>query len=203
MDPVLAWQSLCRTGREYAKGRQQSVVSSGRADFDRWLPMGGWQKHAAIECVVPHFGIGEMALPMAYFRTLPAKDAIFCVGMPYLPCAPAWAQQAGGCERFWFVRAENDADALWALLQALASGLFRASMVWLAQPLRQSHWQRIRPYLNSSLELLWIFRVGRPTRFSPVDYRFYLRVDGRAHLLVQPYRLPGQGHKQAFCWQED
>lgn len=191
---------FCISGRDYAKHRQHSVVSSGHERLDRWLPMGGWQKRSIIELIVPDYGIGEMSLPMHYFRTLPETEPIFCAGMPFVPCAPAWAQQACYSERFWFVQTKEDGETLWALEQALASGLFQTSVIWLNRPLQQHQWRRLQSHFQPPHQLIWLLRAGGFNRSSFTDYRIGLLPQAKRTLLLQPYRLPGHQHRQPFLW---
>ena len=81
------------------------TVSSGFPSLDEALPGGGWPRAGLVEVLLPHAGIGELALFM-----------------------PALAAHGVALGRVLVARAGKP---LWALEQALGSGACAAALAWI------------------------------------------------------------------------
>jgi hypothetical protein len=106
------------------------TVSSGSESLDEALPGGGWPRSGLVEVLLPHPGIGELALLMPALATLthePAARWCTWIAPPFEPFAPALAAHGVAIERVLVVRT---AKPLWALEQALGSGACAAALAW-------------------------------------------------------------------------
>jgi hypothetical protein len=114
------------------RGRQRpraEVLSSGRADLDRWLPDGGWPSGRLIELMPACFGLGELGLllPVMAEQTRAARPVIL-VAPPWVPCPQRLARGGVALDRLIVVRDRK--HAFWAAEQSLKSGLCGMLMLW-------------------------------------------------------------------------
>jgi hypothetical protein len=106
------------------------TISSGFSPLDEALPGGGWPRAGLVEVLLPHTGIGELALFMPALAALSHEPvARWCtwVSPPFEPFAPALAAHGMALDRVLVARA---AKPLWALEQALGSGACAAALAW-------------------------------------------------------------------------
>ncbi|MGQ0834421.1 MAG: translesion DNA synthesis-associated protein ImuA [Gammaproteobacteria bacterium] len=106
------------------------TVSSGFLSLDEALPGGGWPRSGLVEILLPHAGIGELALLMPALAALSREPvARWCawVSPPFEPFAPALAAHGVALERVLVARAGKP---LWALEQALGSGACAVVLAW-------------------------------------------------------------------------
>ncbi|HKZ74103.1 MAG TPA: translesion DNA synthesis-associated protein ImuA [Steroidobacteraceae bacterium] len=107
------------------------TVSSGFPSLDEALPGGGWPRAGLVEVLLPHAGIGELALFMPALAALSREPvARWCawISPPFEPFAPALAAHGVALERVLVARAGKP---LWALEQALGSGACAAALAWI------------------------------------------------------------------------
>lgn len=125
---------LCHDG-EWQRGTQQATPS-GFAELDASLPGGGWPLGAVTELMPEAMGIGELSLVMpalsmlAGSRLAGAGRYIAWIAPPYLPCAPALAQQGLPLERLLIVQTRGLQESLWAAEQTLRCPAFGAVLGW-------------------------------------------------------------------------
>jgi cell division inhibitor SulA len=104
---------------------------TGHASLDALLPGGGWPRAALTELLVRTAGIGELSLLAPMLARLSRHDTwIALVAPPHLPYAPALAAAGVALSRLLLIQAEQGADRLWAMEQALASGACSAVIGW-------------------------------------------------------------------------
>jgi hypothetical protein len=95
------------------------------------LPGGGWPGDALTEVLSAHEGVGEVRLVLpALARVVGEGRWLAWVGPPYLPYAPALAAAGVDLGRVLLVRPPDGGEALWAVEQALRSGVCGAVLAW-------------------------------------------------------------------------
>ena len=107
-------------------------LASGFAELDALLPSQGWPVGALTEILSAHQGIGALSLVMPALVCLSSEQRwITWVAPPYIPYAPALAEQGMELSRVLVVHERKNRDTLWALEQALRSGACSAVLGWL------------------------------------------------------------------------
>ncbi len=99
------------------KGAQaHSGYPSGFPGLDKALPEQGWPAGAAIELVVPYWGMGEISLWLPLMRTHQQQGRyISWLAPPYLPYAPALCDAGLDLELVHYIPAPiPDRDLFWA-----------------------------------------------------------------------------------------
>ena len=116
-------------------GQQHKGIPSGYAGLDQALPDGGWPDSGIAEVLCPHWGCGEAELlaPMLQLQSQQARWVVW-INPPWIPYAPALAQQGIALGNTLFLRCNNDKDVLWAMEQCLASGSCSVVQGWPANP---------------------------------------------------------------------
>jgi hypothetical protein len=121
---------LCRAGRD-----PSTLVSapSEIPEIDAALPGGGWPVGAIVELLSTQVGIGELRLitPTLARMTRAARYVAF-VAPPYIPFAPALAQQGVDLKYLLVIDARSPEDTLWACEQTLRCRAFDAVLAWTA-----------------------------------------------------------------------
>jgi hypothetical protein len=141
-------------GQDEASGA--AALATGFDALDRYLPGGGWPLAGISEIFVEHYGLGELSLLMpalAELSNLAAenKQWIVWVAPPFVPYAPALARHGVDLSRILLVHPYagavgrkghghdahkshgHEADALWAVEQAIRSQSSIAALAWIKQ----------------------------------------------------------------------
>ena len=90
-------------GKGAAAGR--TVIATGFAELDEFLPGGGWPRGAITEIFVDGYGVGELALLMPALAALTRKDParaekwVAWIAPPFIPYAPALQQHGVDIDR--------------------------------------------------------------------------------------------------------
>jgi hypothetical protein len=116
-------------------------LASGYPELDRYLPGGGWPRHALMEILLEHHGMGELQLVMPALARLgregkgssaPVQDAgwIAWIAPPFQPYPPALLQWGIELSRMLVVHPRRGIDTLWAAGEALSSGNCAAVLLW-------------------------------------------------------------------------
>ena len=122
-----------------------AVHATGHAALDAQLPGGGWPTGTLSEVLHDGVGIGEVSfLAGTLARASDGDRMIAWINAPWLPYAPALAQQGIPLERCMVVRPANREDALWAAEQSLKSGACGAVLLWIAEGKRQDDYAWLR-----------------------------------------------------------
>jgi len=170
--------------------RRRAVLPTGFAELDRALS-GGWPVGRLIELLSEQGGIGEFRLLMPALHALDGERQILLVAPPYIPYAPALMYHGLDVSRLLIVHCRRPADVLWAVEQALRSGVCAAVLAWVGagdgRLLR-------RVQLAAENSHCW-FVLFRPLRFrqqpSPAALRITLKPDTRADLCLQILKYRG------------
>lgn len=106
------------------------VESTGHAALDDLLPSGGWPRGALSEVLIPHDGVGELALLLPALSNVARRGGrIVLVAPPYIAYAPAWRQHGMAMSALTVLEADPR-DALWAMEQCLRSGSCDIVLGW-------------------------------------------------------------------------
>jgi hypothetical protein len=104
---------------------------SGFADLDKQLPGGGWPVGALTECLLDAHGIGELRIWLPALRSVAETGRhIALINPPFLPYAPALAQQGLPLPQLRLIVCPTAADVLWAAEQTLRCSSFGAVLAW-------------------------------------------------------------------------
>ena len=120
-----------------AQCRQQGQVTldTGYPTLDRALPDGGWPTDGVAELLCPHWGCGEADLLAPLLRQLSTQPRwLVWVNPPWIPYAPALAQQGIMLENTLILHGNSDKEILWAMEQCLVSGSCSLVQGWPANP---------------------------------------------------------------------
>jgi protein ImuA len=154
-----------------------ATLASTFAELDAQLPGGGWPLGMLTELIAREPGIGEMRLIVPVLQRLSReRRTVLLLGPPHIPYAPALAAFGIDLEHLIVVRAEQPADRLWAVEQALRSASFGALLAWLPrQGTRTEHLRRMQLAAQATRAPLFLFR-HLPARFeaSPSPLRLLL-----------------------------
>ena len=151
VEDLLAHPLLWRGGNSGSAGG--AAIATGFASLDRYLPGGGWPLSGLTEIFVGRYGLGELrilmpALAALSLRAVAARRWIVWVAPPFVPYAPALAQHGIELSRILIVhpkkrgsepfsagadRRGGDADALWAVEQAVRSRSSAAVLAWIGK----------------------------------------------------------------------
>jgi hypothetical protein len=108
-------------------------IPTGFAELDAVLPGGGWPVGALTEIFTQQTGIGELRLLLPALVHLSHKDRRQAwIAPPSIPYAPALVTAGVNLDRVFFVRPNQDKDALWAVEQTLRSGVCSAVLSWVS-----------------------------------------------------------------------
>ena len=106
-------------------------LPTGFAALDAVLPGGGWPQDALTEILPARTGIGELRLVLPALAQLSCRDQwIAWIAPPHFPYLPALAAAGIEPSRMLLVHSRTEADALWAMTQALRSGSCSAVLAW-------------------------------------------------------------------------
>ena len=132
---------------------------------------------ALIELVVRREGIGELSLLLPALARLSQDERwIALVNPPYIPYAPALFHAGIDLAKIVVIRANNTADTLWSMAQALHSGACSAVLGWPASVSEQTI-RRLQLATEAGQALgVYFSPSGSVPRNSPVPWR--LRIDG-------------------------
>lgn len=107
------------------------ALPTGFGVLDEAIPDGGWPADALTEVLCARQGTGEVSLLLPALSRLTREGRwVAWVAPPYLPYAPALAAAGVDLGRMLLVRAGSAGDALWAVEQALRSGVCGAVLAW-------------------------------------------------------------------------
>jgi len=177
---------------------------TGHAALDALLPGGGWPRAALTELLVRTAGIGELSLLAPTLARLSRQDTwIALVAPPHFPYAPALAAAGVALSRLLLIQAEQGADRLWAMEQALASGACSAVIGWPAF-VHERGLRRLQLAAEHGQALGMFFSSGQATSSSLAALRLELHPEeasgprpgndpGPARLGVRVLKVRGPG----------
>lgn len=150
--------------------------STGYPELDPLLPGHGWPRGALTELLHPVSGCGELSLLLpALARLSQAGCRIALVNPPYIPYAPALAQQGVRLDALSWVRTESATDAQWAAEQLLRSGATGAVLLW-QERLQEAELRRLQLAAETGQALCFLYRsVAALSASSPAALRLALQ----------------------------
>jgi len=189
-------RSICRHGQIDADDRAK-VLPTGFQKLDAVLPGGGWPVGAITELMSDTDGIGELSLVMpALARLTQAGRVVALLAPPYLPYAPAWAQQGVALERLLLVQANDIAATLWASEQLLRCAGIGAVLAWPAT-LDDRRLRRLQLAAETGSSCGLLYRPpGAAQTHSPAALRLRLQLTA-AGLRIDILKARG-GHAHAL-----
>ncbi|MFT6578969.1 MAG: cell division inhibitor SulA [Zhongshania sp.] len=107
-------------------------ICTGFSALDTALHAGGWPASGSTE-LLGEYGIGELWLLMPALREHLSDRAMAWLNPPYLPYAPALAEQGLPANKLLLVRPKTLADQLWATEELLRSGAYAAVLSWFSK----------------------------------------------------------------------
>ena len=125
-------ERLAQLCRQTEQGGRQGAIVTGYEELDGLLPRGGWPLGSIIELLSATAGIGELSLFLpALSRLAHSGRYVAWNAPPYIPYAPALAQQGLPLERVLIIRTRSVQESLWAAEQALRCPAIGAVLAWL------------------------------------------------------------------------
>jgi hypothetical protein len=119
---------LCRSGVE---STPREIIPSGCKPLDTMLPGGGWQSGTIVELMPNQIGIGELRLLTPTLAQITRGERhIAFISPPFIPFAPALAQQGIRLEQLLVINAQSTKDMLWCIEQTLRCKSFGAVIAW-------------------------------------------------------------------------
>lgn len=175
-DRALPHPDVWRGGQGMAQ--TQACMETGLPALSAQLPGGGWPRGALVEILLPRAGCGEWQLLQP--ALVPGERPVALVRPPHVPQSAAWTQAGGDMARLMWVRAQQDADALWAAEQSLRSGALDAVLLWQgAADYRQLH--RLHLAAQGCHALFFMLRPqAQACQPSPAALRLALAPQGLA-----------------------
>jgi len=165
---------LCHVGRDGVA--PPAVAPSTLPELDAALPGGGWQSGTIVELMPTAIGIGELRLLMPALAQLTrAERYIALIAPPFIPFAPALAQQGIKLERLLVVRTQKAADTLWAFEQTLRCHSFGAVLAWPEQ-IKDREIRRLQLAAEAGRSIGFLYRPPAAAReSSPAAMRLKLQ----------------------------
>jgi len=171
-----------------------AALPSGFAELDAHLPGGGWPLGTVTELIAREPGFGELRLvvPVLHRLTRERKVAIL-LGPPHVPYAPALAAFGIDLDYLIVVQAQQAADRLWAVEQALRSASFGTLLGWLPhERTRPEHLRRMQLAAQGTRGPVFLFRpMPAQLQASPAPLRLLLAPRPRLQLSVQILKRRG------------
>lgn len=184
---------------------RRGASPSGWPELDALLPSRGWPHRALTELLLPHPGLGELRLLAPLLAAaVAAGRSVMLLNPPARPCA--WALAALGLDtRAWLLvqpRAAAgrpgrglllpEADLLWALEQALASGQLGPVLAWLPPRLGITTLRRLQLAAQAHDAPVFLFREpAAAQRPSVAPLRLQLRPAGVGQLRLDLLKRRG------------
>lgn len=168
-------------------------ISSGFDDLDAALHQHGWPPGKIIELLSNDQGIGELRLLLpALAQQSQAAGITLLIAPPYIPYAPALAQQGISLNSWFILQSKNMKDSLWATEQALRSGACSAVLSWLSESgIQYRQLQRLQLAAQRHAGLCFLFRPWHcQQQASPAPLRLALQGQ-RQHLATRILKQPG------------
>ena len=174
-----------------------NTVPSGFAALDAQLPGGGWPRRVLTELLLPHPGVGEIRLLAPSLAvTQNAGRLVMLFDPPAALSAWALAQLGFDVAQLLVIntraRVIPGSDSLWALEQALKSGLVGALVAWLPPRLRAERLRRLQLAAHAHDGPAFVLReLAAQQRPSAAPLRLGLRAGGADVLAVRLLKRRG------------
>jgi hypothetical protein len=181
---------LCRSGRDGVPAPH--IEPTGSPLLDAALPGGGWQSGTIVELMPVQTGIGELRLLMPALAHLTSNERhIALIAPPYVPYAPALAQQGVRLERTWIIQAQRAEDILWTFEQTLRCRSFGAVLAW-PTAVRDKDIRRVQLAAEAGRSIGFLYRKPAAEReSSPAALRLRLQTDANGQLAIDIIKCRG------------
>jgi len=187
--------------KQHTKNNRASI-STGYKSLNKQLHGNGWPLGTVNEFGVNQHGIGELRLLMPALKSIQKSSQglrhIVLIAPPYLPFAPALAEQGIDLNFLTIVQTKTLKDSLWSAEQSLAANCCAAVICWTGTHKINNHDLR-RLQLVSEKTQTWsvLFRHSRSLEESSTSG---LRIQLRCHsysklelsIIKQPQGWGGQ-----------
>lgn len=193
--------------RAHQVGRQRlAVVPSGFPELDAVLPGGGWPAQTLTELLLPHPGLGEMRLLAPALASVQQQHrSVMLFDPPALPFGWTWAACGLDLSQLYVVQGRGRgrqapavrqrlpaADVLWALEQALRSGIVGAVLAWLPARLAADALRRLQLAAQAHDGPVFLLRdEALRSKPSPAPLRLLLRPAGPDELRLAVLKRRG------------
>lgn len=194
--------------------KRGATTPTGFAALDAELPGGGWPHRALTELLLPHLGLGELRLlvpALARIAGTGSDDApatgrsVLLFDPPAALCGWALAQLGVDARQMLVVYGRDgaraaahrrhllpSADLLWALEQALKSGLVGAVLAWLPARLKADALRRLQLAAQAHDGPVFLFRdVDARLKPSTAPLRLLLQGAGVDRLSLRVLKRRG------------
>lgn len=178
----MSLEHLLKNRADIWRGRGDSPSAeprspTGLAALDERIG-GGWPVGALTEILLDRHGVGELSLLTPALARLPEGRWQAWVDPPHVPYAPALSAAGIDLARLLWVRARSPADTLWAVEQALRSGVCAAVLGWPAEASARNL-RRLQLAAEHGAAMGFLFRSRREARHpSPAALRLLLEPAG-------------------------
>lgn len=187
LEQLLRNQRVWRAGQG---GPRRQVRPTGFNDLDMALA-GGWPVGRLVELLVGTYGIGELGLLMPALVGSAGKW-VMLIAPPYLPYAPAFAEQGLDASRLLVVQCRRPADILWSAEQALHSHACAAVLAWCGSVDERSLRRLQLAAESDGACLMVLFRSLRYRRQrSPASLRIWLQSGADGALVLDVFKNHG------------
>ena len=140
-------------------------INTGYRALDDVLADGGWPPGGLVELLLEDCGIGELRLLTPALAALTSADRFIAwVNPPHVPYAPALEAVGIDPARVLLVKAQGQAEALWALEQACKSGACSAVLGWVDSRLQFTEIRRLQFAAKHGRTWASLFRPVAATR---------------------------------------
>lgn len=172
------------------------VLTSGWDALDRELPGGGWPCRALTEVLQARAGAHEWRLLAPSLpRLAGAGRGLALVGPPWVPHGPGLQQLGLPARQLIWVRADSEAERLWACEQLIRANACGALLAWLPQASPEALRRlQVSAQGNDGLVLLFRPQAARH-QASPAPLRLLVQHDPDWALRVRLLKRRGAPHE--------
>jgi hypothetical protein len=162
-----------------------AIYASGVAELDAVLPHRGWPSGTIVELMPTQIGIGEFRLLMPALMSMTnAEHHVALISPPYIPFAPALQRHGMRLERLLIVRADKNADVLWACEQTLRCKSFGAVVAW-PEAIKDRDVRRLQLAAEAGRSVGFLYRsTAAAFEASPAAIRLQLQPDPSGGLSI-------------------
>lgn len=172
-----------------------AFIPTGFPELDETL-CGGWPAGALVELLPDCHGVGELGLLLPAIATLigPRETAdshqqkwVLMIAPPYVPFVPALERHGLDTRRLLMATPRRELDGLWAMEQALRSGVCTAVLAWSSSATRPALRRLQLAAAGSRMAVLFRPPAARRDR-SPAALRLRLQPTGEGRLRLEIFR---------------
>lgn len=188
-------QLLSNTRPEKNLAGLPAFIPTGFPALDEAL-CGGWPAGALVELLPDCHGVGELGLLLpSIARVVGQRETtdnhqqkwLLMIAPPYVPYVPALERHGLDTRRLLMATPRRELDGLWAMEQALRSGLCAAVIAWSKSAARPVLRRLQLAAAGSRLAVLFRPPAARLER-SPAALRLHLQPTGDGQLRLEIFR---------------